>query len=119
MWAKGGNRNTAGTTYYRWKQHYDALSSPGVETTSENQDRASASTLVPSNGPAETEPNDSDHDRLERLPERPLPETQIGQVWDIADEITRQKGRRAERSEVVERFVATGREQKHGGHDVL
>ena len=39
---------------------------------------------------------------------RPLPETMTGQVWDIADEITRQKGRCAERSEVIERFTAQG-----------
>jgi hypothetical protein len=31
-----------------------------------------------------------------------------GQVWDIADEITRQTGRCAERSEVIERFAAQG-----------
>ncbi len=41
-------------------------------------------------------------------PSRPLSGTQTGQVWDLADEITREKGRRAERSEVVELFVARG-----------
>ena len=40
--------------------------------------------------------------------ERPLPGTLTGQVWDIADEITREKGRCAERSEVVDRFAAQG-----------
>ena len=39
---------------------------------------------------------------------RPLPGTQTGQVWDLADEITREKGRCADRSEVVDRFVAGG-----------
>ncbi|MCY4026803.1 MAG: DUF262 domain-containing protein [Acidobacteria bacterium] len=41
-------------------------------------------------------------------PSRPLPGTQTGQVWDLADEITREKGRCAERGEVVERFAARG-----------
>ena len=41
-------------------------------------------------------------------PNRPLPGTQTGQVWDLADEITREKGRCADRSEVVDRFVAGG-----------
>ena len=49
------------------------------------------------------------------LPERPLPETQIGQVWAIADEITREKGRRAERSEVIECFVARGGNRNTAG----
>ena len=53
------------------------------------------------------------------LPERPLRETQIGQVWDIADEITREKGRLAQRNEVIDRFVGQGREPKHGGHYLL
>ena len=37
---------------------------------------------------------------------RPRPGTRTGRVWEIADEITREKGRRAERREVVERYVA-------------
>ena len=41
-------------------------------------------------------------------PSRPLPGTQTGQVWDLADEMSREKGRCADRSEVVERFVAQG-----------
>ena len=41
-------------------------------------------------------------------PLRPLPGTQTGRVWDLADEITREKGRCADRSEVVDRFVAGG-----------
>lgn len=41
-------------------------------------------------------------------PSRPLPGTQTGQVWDLADEITLEKGRCAERGEVVERFAAQG-----------
>lgn len=41
-------------------------------------------------------------------PSRPLPGTQTGQVWDLADEITRETGRCAERGEVVERFAAQG-----------
>ena len=41
-------------------------------------------------------------------PSRPSPETQTGQVWDLADEITRKTGRCAERREVVERFAARG-----------
>ena len=37
---------------------------------------------------------------------RPLPGTRTGRVWEIADEITRERGRRAERREVIERYVA-------------
>ena len=37
---------------------------------------------------------------------RPHPGTRTGRVWEIADEITREKGRRAERREVIERYVA-------------
>ena len=37
--------------------------------------------------------------------ERPHPGTLTGRVWEIADEITREKGRRAERREVIERYV--------------
>ena len=37
---------------------------------------------------------------------RPQPGTLTGRVWEIADEITREKGRRAERREVIERYVA-------------
>ena len=37
---------------------------------------------------------------------RPHPDTRTGRVWEIADEITREKGRRAERHEVIERYVA-------------
>ena len=40
--------------------------------------------------------------------ERPLPGTKTGQVWDIADEITHEQGRCAERLEVIERFAARG-----------
>ena len=36
---------------------------------------------------------------------RPGPGTRTGRVWEIADEITRETGRRAARSEVVERFM--------------
>ena len=39
---------------------------------------------------------------------RPLAGTLTGKVWDIADEITREKGRCAERSEVIEHFAARG-----------
>ena len=38
--------------------------------------------------------------------DRPHPGTRTGRVWEIADEITREKGRRAERREVIERYVA-------------
>ena len=38
--------------------------------------------------------------------DRPHPGTLTGRVWEIADEITREKGRRAERREVIERYVA-------------
>ena len=38
--------------------------------------------------------------------ERPHPGTLTGRVWEIADEITHEKGRRAERREVIERYVA-------------
>ena len=37
---------------------------------------------------------------------RPRPGTLTGRIWEIADEITREKGRRAQRREVVERYVA-------------
>ncbi len=40
--------------------------------------------------------------------ERPLPGTRTGQVWDIADEVTHEQGRCAERGEVIERFEARG-----------
>ena len=36
---------------------------------------------------------------------RPRPGTRTGRVWEVADEITRETGRRASRREVVERFV--------------
>ena len=39
---------------------------------------------------------------------RPLPGTETGRVWDLADEITREKGRCAERSEVIDRFATLG-----------
>lgn len=37
---------------------------------------------------------------------RPQPGTLTGRVWEIADDITREKGRRAERREVIKRYVA-------------
>ena len=37
---------------------------------------------------------------------RPGPETKTGRVWEIADEITRTKGRLAKRREVIARFTA-------------
>ena len=37
---------------------------------------------------------------------RPKPGTKTGRVWDIADELTRVKGRPAKRREVIERFTA-------------
>ena len=41
------------------------------------------------------------------LPIVPLgPGTRTGQVWEIADAITLEKGRRAQRHEVIERYVA-------------
>ena len=36
---------------------------------------------------------------------RPRPGTRTGRVWEVADEITRETGRRAARREVVERIV--------------
>ena len=36
----------------------------------------------------------------------PGPGTRTGQVWEIADAITLEKGRRAQRHEVIERYVA-------------
>ena len=41
-----------------------------------------------------------------RSPTRPGSGTLTGRVWEIADGITREAGRRAERREVVERYVA-------------
>ena len=41
-----------------------------------------------------------------RPPTRPRPGALTGRVWEIADGITREAGRRAERREVVERYVA-------------
>ena len=37
---------------------------------------------------------------------RPKPGTKTGRVWEIADEITREKGRPARRREVIEHFTA-------------
>lgn len=37
---------------------------------------------------------------------RPRPGTRTGRVWEVADEVTREKGRRASRREVLERIVA-------------
>lgn len=37
---------------------------------------------------------------------RPRPGTRTGRVWEVADEVTQEKGRRASRREVVERIVA-------------
>ena len=37
---------------------------------------------------------------------RPRAGTRTGRVWEVADEITREKGRRASRREVVERIAA-------------
>ena len=37
---------------------------------------------------------------------RPRPGTKTGRVWEIADELTRVKGRPAKRREVIERFTA-------------
>lgn len=39
---------------------------------------------------------------------RPLPGTIAGQLWDIADKISREKGSCAERGEIIERFAAQG-----------
>lgn len=36
----------------------------------------------------------------------PAPGTRTGRVWEIADAITLEKGRRAQRDEVIERYVA-------------
>ena len=41
-----------------------------------------------------------------RPPTRPRPGALTGRVWEIADAITREAGRRAERREVIERYVA-------------
>ena len=43
-----------------------------------------------------------------RLPARPGPGALTGRVWEIADGITRETGRRAERRKVIERYVAEG-----------
>lgn len=48
-------------------------------------------------------------DSVQRQPAvhgRPRSGTLTGRVWDIADEVTREKGRRAERREVIERYAA-------------
>ena len=39
---------------------------------------------------------------------RPRAGTRTGRVWEVADEITRDRGRRASRREVVERIAADG-----------
>lgn len=39
---------------------------------------------------------------------RPGPDTKTRRVWDIADQLTEETGRRAQRAEVVSRFVAEG-----------
>jgi bifunctional DNA-binding transcriptional regulator/antitoxin component of YhaV-PrlF toxin-antitoxin module len=41
-------------------------------------------------------------------PNRPRSETKTGRVWDIADEITRQKRRTAKRQEVMDAYEAEG-----------
>lgn len=43
-----------------------------------------------------------------RTPARPRPGALTGRVWEIADGITRETGRRAERREVIQRYVAEG-----------
>jgi len=40
------------------------------------------------------------------VPGRPRPGTRTGRVWEIADEITLEKGRCAERREVIDQYVA-------------
>ena len=40
--------------------------------------------------------------------QRPRAGTRTGRVWEIADELSRRTGRRARRSEVIERFAAEG-----------
>ena len=47
-------------------------------------------------------------DLMRAKSDRPRSGTATGQVWDIADEITREKGRCAELSEVIERSSAKG-----------
>ena len=49
---------------------------------------------------------------------RPHPGTLTGRVWEIADEITREKGRRAERREVIERYVSREWQPEHGWYPV-
>ncbi len=66
--ARGGNRNTAGTSYYRWRHHYDALSSPNGETTPENHGPTATAVVTSPNPPAETRRDDG-RDDLQPLAE--------------------------------------------------
>ena len=52
--------------------------------------------------------NSSSGGTVTRPPARPRPGALTGRVWEIADGITRETGRRAERREVIERYVAEG-----------
>ena len=55
--ARGGNRNTASTTYYRWKQHHDARSSALVESSDQRRGVGPKSTDVPPYEEDHTEPD--------------------------------------------------------------
>ena len=52
--------------------------------------------------------NPSSGRTVTRPPARPGPGALTGRVWEIADGITRETGRRAERRKVIERYVAEG-----------
>ena len=54
---------------------------------------------------SETNTLNTTSDRPDVRP-RPRPGTRTERVWEIADEITREQGRRAERHEVIDRYAA-------------
>lgn len=74
--ARGGNRNTASTTYYRWKQHHDAQSSALVESSVQRRGVAPKSTDVPPYEEDETEPDGGVEE------EREDPDAAIEQPFD-------------------------------------
>ena len=74
--ARGGNRNTASTTYYRWKEHHDARPSPPVESSDQRRGVAPRSTDVPPYGEDHTEPDSGVEE------EREDPDAAIEQPFD-------------------------------------
>ena len=95
--------------YYRWNNPPEVTGHPGEDV----QCRCTAEPVI----------RKKDRERLKQetkaampAPDkagltRPKPGTATGRVWDVADDITRQQGRLAERKEVVARIVQEGGNQ--------